>query len=962
MRDVKSLRKELGLSQNELADKLGITPRTIRRWEKGDVIPKEDTQRTFEQLLADIPQKADTKEDILSGQEDIQKEDTQNKMSVFDENVRLEADIKEDISQKADTSNEKVTDECDISLKSDTDVTDECDTSNENVTVGEQTRSSYAEEDNAVSSGTREEDTHSSTQEEDKTDKHDDKPDSPKFDDRPLPEIAQAMFDWCLSHGCQVLGDAGKEYRITCPNTGCPSREKSEIHKAFDINKDKAFFNCFHCGLKGQGIHGSKGLIAQLDSGDFSFSATVSLTPVDKQLDMIKPKEKSVPIMSKEEYAEVSKNGISNDAKKYLVERGTADHAFRNLHIFSIPKGTQLSFMKFAVPETTLCFPVLDSEANVVFMQYRPLSGKAYNEGQKPIYLTIPTPLSIIVTESIFDALSVYMAGYQGAALLGTSITASHDLSIFENKSVIVMLDSDEEGKAGAKKVASKISGIAKDVRIAEIPPELDCKDANEVLVSAGKEKLTELIQNAIEYSDITPAVVIETPETTVNVPAVTTEVDTSVVSEPETQTQNKPKKESGFPAEAWRGIFEAYRQAQEGTTEAPEYFHFAVFKTIAGTVIGRTCYAWNGRCLYPNYYTVLIGETGCKKSTAVERGVNLLMDTEPLIITQSGLATPEGLIGRLQVPPEHELENLSETEQQRAISVSEHEGYRMFVTIDEFAALLKKAKKESGSGIIQVLNNAYDCPPKLENPTLTRPLSARKPFVSMITLSTQEWLEANLDIDDIYGGFANRNVFYLGALTEPLYNPPMPEPSALNRIKLQLERTRRTLKDKHVLYTFAPNADILLKEWYEERWRHSHDSEIVDLALKRIDPHVRKLALLYAVFENAPDDTEIKLDQLEAAIAVGDYWQATTIEIFGKFGATKTIKREMKILEFIASKPSTKGELHRKLGGAIGSKELAETLKYLLTVERIQTISEEYTDTAKRKRRRTMYTPVENR
>ena len=428
-----------------------------------------------------------------------------------------------------------------------------------------------------------------------------------------------------------------------------------------------------------------------------------------------------------------------------------------------------------------------------------------------------------------------------------------------------------------------------------------------------------------------------------------------------EETVKNKPKKESVggvvFPQEAWRGLFETYRQAQEGTTEAPDHYHFAVFKTITGAIIGRSCYLWNGRYLYPNFFTVLIGPTKrSRKTTAKSRGEALLADTDPLVIILRGLATSEGMLGRLQVPEAEELDGLPEIEQQRAMSVSKHEGYRMLVVCNEFASLLKKAKRESSSGLIQVLTDAYDCQDSLDNPTRLSPLSARKPFVSMIGLSTKEWLEANLDVDDIHGGFVNRNTFYLWTPTQPLYNPNKVLESPLNEIKRRLHEIRKSRKGMHVEYTFSDASDALLKEWYDNNYYTEYDSDIVSAASQRIDENVRKLALLYAVLENNPDNIEIHADQLQAAIAVGKYWEATVMEIFGKFGTSRATRSEIKILELLSRKSITKRDLHQSLSGSITAKQLDESLRHLLSVERVKIINEDYVDKAGKKRRRKLY------
>jgi hypothetical protein len=499
------------------------------------------------------------------------------------------------------------------------------------------------------------------------------------------------------------------------------------------------------------------------------------------------------------------------------------------------------------------------------------------------------------------------------------------------------MVDNDVE-KSKRADIADMFSDIARSVKIATIPKEIDgyqVKDPNDVLVKVGSEKLRELICEAKVWMEI-----LKSPRDTIIEARATIEPKPSMVSMVE------EKKESVndfvFPQEAWRGIFETYRQAQEGTTEAPEQYHFAVFKTIAGTIIGRSCYVWNGRNLYPNFYTVLIGPTRrSRKTTAMDRGEKLLQDTDPLVIILRGLATPEGLVSRLQIPEAEELDGLPEIEQQRVASVSEHEGYRMLVCCNEFASLLRKAKKESSSGLIQTLTDAYDCKDTLDNPTRISPLSAEKAFVSMIALSTREWLEKSLDVSDIYGGFVNRNAFYLWAETQPLHNPDEVNEMLMNEIKMKLHRVRDEKKGGHVKYTFSGETDELLKEWYDKDYYAKYENEIIDAAVQRIDENVRKLALLYAVLENDTNDLSIHADQLRAAIAVGEYWKSSATRLFGLFGFSQAARSEMKIIELLEQRNHTKREIQQKIGGNMSASEFNQTIEALVKAERIKWIKE---------------------
>jgi len=49
---VKEVRRQLALSQEELAHALGVSFATVNRWENGKTVPSKLTQRQFEQFCA----------------------------------------------------------------------------------------------------------------------------------------------------------------------------------------------------------------------------------------------------------------------------------------------------------------------------------------------------------------------------------------------------------------------------------------------------------------------------------------------------------------------------------------------------------------------------------------------------------------------------------------------------------------------------------------------------------------------------------------------------------------------------------------------------------------------------------------------------------------------------------------------------------------------------------------------
>jgi DNA-binding transcriptional regulator YiaG len=54
---VKEVRRQLGLSQEDLAHALGVSFATVNRWENGKTVPSKLAQRQFEQFCKDQVQK-----------------------------------------------------------------------------------------------------------------------------------------------------------------------------------------------------------------------------------------------------------------------------------------------------------------------------------------------------------------------------------------------------------------------------------------------------------------------------------------------------------------------------------------------------------------------------------------------------------------------------------------------------------------------------------------------------------------------------------------------------------------------------------------------------------------------------------------------------------------------------------------------------------------------------------------
>ena len=183
------------------------------------------------------------------------------------------------------------------------------------------------------------------------------------------------------------------------------------------------------------------------------------------------------------------------------------------------------------------------------------------------------------------------------------------------------------------------------------------------------------------------------------------------------------------------------------------------------------------------------------------------------------------------------------------------------------------------------------------------------------------------------------RNLFYEWTQTEPIPDPDEADKAFLSEVTMKLQGIRRAYKERggHQLkYQFSAEAKPILEAWYIERYNREYPSEVIAAATQRIDENVRKLALLYAVLENEPDDLNIHADQLQAAIKVGGYWEQTATQLFGKFGFSKAARNEQRIIEALERKDYTKRGLQQHFGSSISAKDLNDAVDALLKADRI--------------------------
>jgi len=385
-------------------------------------------------------------------------------------------------------------------------------------------------------------------------------------------------------------------------------------------------------------------------------------------------------------------------------------------------------------------------------------------------------------------------------------------------------------------------------------------------------------------------------------------------------KTLTKPATPSSLelPTAAWRGSFADYRDMVAPTTEAADAFHYAAFLQVFGCTIGRRLHVYHAGRQFPNFYACLVGRSGLtRKDTTWSRAEGVLNDLHvyseddpsPPFKAVRGVRSFEGL--------------LDELAGERKVRL---------IMLGELLSLFAKASQQSLSNIIPGLTEFYDMKDVINPPVHQKEVKpAREPFLSIIAGTTQDWLRKALTERDIYGGFANRWLYFYGLPKEPMPNPPKMAQDKRNKLVQELNQVRDwTDSVPNGEIAISNEASKLFENYYREFYRRCDQPGLIPTLIVRIQDFVWKIALLYAADTMSE---AISGDHLEAAIAVGDYLEASVAELFASFGASRGKQAETRVYEYLkgAGTPIPYRDVYRNLN--LSGRDLEAAIDPLIKV-----------------------------
>jgi Bifunctional DNA primase/polymerase, N-terminal/Protein of unknown function (DUF3987) len=342
---------------------------------------------------------------------------------------------------------------------------------------------------------------------------------------------------------------------------------------------------------------------------------------------------------------------------------------------------------------------------------------------------------------------------------------------------------------------------------------------------------------------------------------------------------------DSAFPEAAWTGLFTRWRDTVAPCTEASLEALWGAFLLAVGMVIGRSAWRESPRPLYPNFYLLLMGQTGdSRKSTVMWLACELLRRVGEDFKELDGVVSAEGIYEALK----------------------EREGTKGLVYADEFRALLSVAKRKGTQDILPRLNSLYYCPDRASIDRVKDSTVITRPFLSLVTATPQAYVEDILSDLEITGGFLNRFLIISGNEQEPKPIVKSPSAAAWGPIAAGLRQVRERTFGHLEMTAEATELWINFYTGWKKERREWHPKQ-ANLSARTFE-HVLKIAVVYSALAG---EQQISVKSLAIAVAVGGWLQFNTLQLFADTGLDHFGKCERIILDIL--KRATDGRMWRR-------------------------------------------------
>lgn len=181
----------------------------------------------------------------------------------------------------------------------------------------------------------------------------------------------------------------------------------------------------------------------------------------------------------------ISKDSIVRFSVGYACDKILSEHISDDSTALEIARKHKLVGHDYDFFDGYITFPIydLDNCYNIngrAFGDYAVTHKTVFDiEKNVPFNPDALKKTSVMITESPIDTITLVQAGFNATAILSSAMSMEMT-QLFEGLSCYIMLDTDDSGRNGTHKVASKLWGVAKKIYDVKIPGNLSKKeDAN---------------------------------------------------------------------------------------------------------------------------------------------------------------------------------------------------------------------------------------------------------------------------------------------------------------------------------------------------------------------------------------------------------------------------------------------------------------------------------------------------
>jgi len=342
------------------------------------------------------------------------------------------------------------------------------------------------------------------------------------------------------------------------------------------------------------------------------------------------------------------------------------------------------------------------------------------------------------------------------------------------------------------------------------------------------------------------------------------------------------------YPKDGWLGSYLLYSQEDE----APLAYHFWVGAALLGAACRRNLFLdWGNHLVWPNYYLLVVGPPGCKKSAAIDTGVDII-NRENALIEEQDPDYPQDL--RVKVMPNNTTPEmfLNILKSQLAVDRREedakprHTDAVALLANDEMVTLLGKSNFHSDK-MVQILTGLYGCPSHWEDAAITRgEFILRNIAITVIGGWTPEGIRTSVTREMFGGGFMSRCHFVERKRSGKLFwKAGYQDPIVANNLAKQLVYLTKARPA-------AMNLSKAAEKWYEEFYEKHSRVAAVDYTMKnymvRKPSHLLKMSIVLTLSKD-PYERIIGVDTLVLALKIMEAEQKRLPDMFNEFGATDT-------------------------------------------------------------------------